>query len=93
MSDRKSFDCRANDEIVTLCERLDTELRKHDGKVGCAEANYMSLLKVQKEGLAPLFRPKIGITPAGKSGCVFQPAPSDGSPMTKWRTSLGEISR
>ena len=52
-------------------DKLDTELKKHAGKVGCAESGYTSLLKEQKEGYAPLFRNKITITPAGKSPCKF----------------------
>ena len=40
VSDRKSLDVRSNDEIVTFAERLDAELRKHAGKVGCAASDY-----------------------------------------------------
>ena len=71
VSDRNSLDLRANDEIVAFVNRLDTELRKHAGKAGCAESGYTSLLKQQKEGFAPLFRNQITITPAGKSPCKF----------------------
>ena len=70
-SDRKSLDIRANDDIIAFADRLDTELKKYAGKVGCAESGYTSLLKQQKEGYAPLFRPEITITPAGKSPCKF----------------------
>ena len=51
--------------------RLDTELKKYAGQVGCTESGYTSLLKQQKEGYAPLLRQKISITPAGKSPCQF----------------------
>ncbi len=37
VSDRKSLDIRANDEIVTFCERLDKELLKHASKLGCTD--------------------------------------------------------
>ena len=78
-SDRKSLDIRANDDIIAFADRLDTELKKYAGKVGCAESGYTSLLKEQKEGFAPLFRQKITITPAGKSPCKFsKPGRSDG---------------
>ena len=65
VSDRKSLDLRANDETAAFLTRLDTELKKYAGKVGCAESGYTSL------GYAPLFRQKITITPAGKSPCKF----------------------
>ena len=52
-------------------DRLDNELRKHAGKVGCAESGYTSLLKVQREGYAPLSHQKISITDGGKSSCNF----------------------
>ena len=71
VSDRKSLDLRADDETAAFLTRLDLELRKYAGKVGCAESGYTSLLKQQKEGFAPLFRQKITITPAGKSPCKF----------------------
>ena len=71
VSDRKSLDLRADDETASFLTRLDTELKKYAGKVGCAESGYTSLLKQQKEGFAPLFRNKITITPAGKSPCKF----------------------
>ena len=67
VSDRKSLDLRANDEVAAFLTRLDTELKKYAGKVGCAESGYTSLLKQQKEGFAALYRNKITITPAGKS--------------------------
>ena len=69
VSDRKSLDLRADDETTAFLTRLDTELKKYAGKVGCAEGGYTSLLKQQKEGYAPLFRQKITNTPAGKSPC------------------------
>ena len=71
VSDRKSLDLRADDETAAFLTRLDAELKKYAGKVGCAESGYTSLLKQQKEGFAPLFRNKITITPAGKSPCKF----------------------
>ena len=71
VSDRKSLDLRADDETAAFLTRLDTELKKYAGKVGCAENGYTSLLEQQKEGFAPLFRQKITITPAGKSPCKF----------------------
>ena len=71
VSDRKSLDLRADDETAGFLTRLDTELKKYAGKVGCAESGYTSLLKQQKEGYAPLFRQKITITPTGKSPCKF----------------------
>ena len=71
VSDRKRLDLLANDETAAFLTRLDTELKKYAGKVGCAESGYTSLLKQQKEGFAPLFRQKITITPAGKSPCQF----------------------
>ena len=71
VSGRKNSDLRADDETVAFLTRLDTELKKYAGKVGCAESGYTSLLKQQKEGFAPLFRQKITITPAGKSPCKF----------------------
>ena len=46
VSDRKSLDMRADDEIVNSAERLDSELRENAGKVGCTENGYTSLLKV-----------------------------------------------
>ena len=70
-SDRKSLDLRADDETAAFLTRLDTELKKYAGKVGCAESGYTSLLKQGKEGYAPLFRKKVTITPAGKSPCQF----------------------
>ena len=71
VSDRKSLDLRADDETAAFLTRLDTELKKYAGKVGCAESGCASLLKQQKEGFAPLFRQKITITPSGKSPCEF----------------------
>ena len=71
VSDRKSLDLRADSHTIAFMDRLDTELKKYAGKVGCAESGYTSLLKEQKEGYAPLFRNKITITPAGKSPCKF----------------------
>ena len=71
VSDRKSLDLRADDETAAFLTRLDTELKKHAGKFGCAEGGYTSLLKQQKAGYAPLYRNKITITPAGKSPCKF----------------------
>ena len=71
VSDRKSLDLRVDDETAAVLTRLDTELKKYAGKVGCAESGYTSLLEQQKEGFAPLFRNKITITPAGKSPCKF----------------------
>ena len=71
VSDRKSLDLRADDETDAFLTRLDAELKKYAGKVGCAESGYTSLLKQQKEGYAPLYRNKITITPAGKSPCKF----------------------
>ena len=70
-SDRKSLDLRADDWTIGFVGRLDAELKKYAGKLGCAENGYTSLLKQQKEGYAPLFRQKITITPAGKSPCKF----------------------
>ena len=67
VSDRKSLDLRADDDMVAFADRLDTEPKKYAGKVGCAESGYTSLLKHQKEGYAPLFRQKITITPEGRS--------------------------
>ena len=69
VSDRKSLDLRADDETAAFLTRLDAELKKYAGKVGCAESGHTSLLKQQKEGFTPLFRNKITITPAGKSPC------------------------
>ena len=71
VSDRKSLDLRADDETAAFLTRLDTELKKYAGKVGCAESGYTSLLKQQKERYAALFRNNITITPAGKSPCKF----------------------
>ena len=71
VSDRKSLDLRADSHTIAFMDRLDNELKKYAGKVGCAESGYTSLLKEQKEGYAPLFRNKITITPAGKSPCKF----------------------
>ena len=71
VSDRKSLDLRADSHTIAFMDRLDTELKKHAGKVGCAESGHTSLLKEQKEGFAPLYRNKITITPAGKSPCKF----------------------
>ena len=58
VSDRKSLDLRADDETAGSLTRclLDTELKKYADKLGCAESGYTSLLKVQREGYAPLFR-------------------------------------
>ena len=64
------MDLRADDETAFVT-RLNTELKKYAGKVGCTESGYTSLLKQQKEGYAPLFRQKITITPTGKSPCNF----------------------
>ena len=50
VSDRKGLDLRADDETAAFLTRLDTELKKYAGKVGCAEGGYTSLLKQQKEG-------------------------------------------
>ena len=66
VSDRKSLDLRADDETAAFLTRLDTELKKYAGTVGCAEGGYTSLLKQQEEGDAPLFCQKVTITPAGK---------------------------
>ena len=71
VSDRKSLDLQADSHTIAFMDRLDTELKKYAGKVGCAESGYTSLLKEQKEGYAPLFRNKITITPAGTSPCEF----------------------
>ena len=71
VTNRKSLDLRADDETAACLTRLDTELKKYAGKVGCAETGYTSLLKQQKEGYAPLFRNKITILPSGKSPCKF----------------------
>ena len=71
VSDRKSLDLRADDDTAAFLTRLDTELKKYAGKVGCAESGYTSLLKQQKEGFAPLFRNKVTILPSGKSPCKF----------------------
>ena len=68
---RKSLDVRVDDETIAFVDRLDTELKKYAGKVGCAESGYTSLLKQQKEGYAPLFRQEVSITPAGKSPSEF----------------------
>ena len=38
VSDRKSLDLRADDETAAFLTRLDTELKKYAGKVGCAES-------------------------------------------------------
>ena len=70
-SDRKSLDIRADCETTAFSDRLDAELKKYAGKLGCAESGYTSLLKGQKEGYAPLVRQKITINPAGKSPCKF----------------------
>ena len=56
VSDRKSLDLRADDELIAFADRLDKELIKNAGKVGCQESGYTSLRKQQKEGYAPLFR-------------------------------------
>ena len=45
VSDRKSLDLRADDETAAFLTRLNTELKKHAGKFGCAEGGYTSLLK------------------------------------------------
>ena len=71
VSDRKSLDVRADDETTSFVERLDKELKKFAGKIGCVDSGYTSLLKQQKEGYAPLFRQKLTINPAGKSPCKF----------------------
>ena len=71
VSDRKSLDLRADDETAAFLTRLDTELKKYAGKVGCAESGYTSLPKQQKEGFAPLFRNKVTILPSDKSPCKF----------------------
>ena len=47
VSDRKSLDLRADDETIAFVDRLDTELKKYAGKVGCAETGYTSLLQQQ----------------------------------------------
>ena len=71
VSDRKSLDLRVDSHTIAFMDRLDSELKKYAGKVGCAESGYTSLLKEQKAGYAPLFRNNITITPAGKSPCKF----------------------
>ena len=71
VSDRKSLELRANDETAAFLTRLDAELKKYAGKVGCAESGYTSLLKQGEEGYAPLFRNKVTILPSGKSPCKF----------------------
>ena len=38
VSDRKSLDLRADDETAAFLTRLDTELKKYAGKVGCADS-------------------------------------------------------
>ena len=58
VSDRKSLDLRIDCEMTAFADRLDAELKKCAGKLGCAETGYTSLLKEQKEGYAPLFRQK-----------------------------------
>ena len=50
MSDRKSLDIRANDEIVTFCERLDKELLKHASKLGCTEGGIPAYSKFKRKG-------------------------------------------
>ena len=45
VSDRKSLDLRADDALNVFANYLDTELKKHAGKVGCQESGYTSLLK------------------------------------------------
>ena len=45
VSDRKSLDLRADDETAAFRNRLDTDLKKYAGKVGCAESGYTALLK------------------------------------------------
>ena len=56
------MDLRADDETAAFLTRLDTELKKYVGKVGCAESEVY---------FAALYRNKITITPAGKSPCKF----------------------
>ena len=47
VSDRKSLDLRADDETAAFPTRLDTELKKYAGKVGCAESGYtLSLIHI-----------------------------------------------
>ena len=67
VSDRKSLDLRADDESAGFLSRLDTELKKYAGKVGCAESGYTSLLKQQKEGFAPLFRQRSQSRPRARA--------------------------
>ena len=67
VSDRKSLDLRADDQTAAFLTRLDTELKKYAGKVGCAESGYTSLLKQQKEGFAPLFRQKSQSRPRARA--------------------------
>ena len=67
VSGRKSLGLRADDETAVFLTKLDTELKKYAGKVGCAEGGYTSLLKQQKEGYAPLFRNKITILPLARA--------------------------
>ena len=65
------MDLRVDGETAACLTRLDAELKKYAGKVGCAEGGYTSLLKQQTEGYAPLFRNKDTILPSGKSPCMF----------------------
>ena len=76
VSDRKSLDLRADSHTIAFMDRLDTAMKKHAGKVGCAESGYCSMLKEQKEGFAPLFRNKVTILASGKSPCKFLEAGS-----------------
>ena len=87
VSDRKSLDIRANDDLVSFCARLDKELLKHASKLGCSESGYTSLLKGQREGYPPLFRQKLTITDNGRSPCKFFEA------GTKRRLSDDEVSQ
>ena len=52
VSDRKSLDVRADDNTIAFVGRLDTQLNKYTGKVGCTESGYTSLLKQQKRRAA-----------------------------------------
>ncbi len=87
VSDRKSLDVRANDEIIAFCQRLDTELLKHASKLGCNAGGYTRLRKEQKDNFPPLFRHKLSISESGKSGCKFFEA------GTKRRLSDEEVSQ
>ena len=66
------MDLRANDEAAAFLTRLDTELKKYAGKVGCAEGGYTSLLKQQKEGYAPRLRQKVPVTPGPRGKTPLQ---------------------